>query len=108
MYPQSPRALPREVVAEDVEATLMWTVEGHKKKGRPSKRERTKKARDSAMALEGWCEGDVLGSRPSATRERYLMERSALMDAVGRDERWETAWTRANVSVVERMGELVS
>jgi hypothetical protein len=93
MHPLNPRALPREVVAEDVGVT--------KKKGRPSRRERIKKARDSLVALDGWCEG-VLGS-PSGTRGRYVVEKTALVDVIGGDERWEGALGGATARVVERM-----
>lgn len=101
MYPLSPRVLPREVVGEDVGVAPTSTAEGRKKKGRPSKRERTRKARDSVAALEGWGER---GPGPGATRGRYLTARTALLDAVGGDE----GWTRANARVAERMGALVS
>ena len=94
MHPLGPRALPREVVAEDVEVA--------KKKGRPSKRERIKKARDSLVALDGLCE-DVLGSPPSGTRERYRVEKTALVDAVGGDARWGAA----SAVVVGRMETMI-
>jgi len=68
-----PRALPREVVVEDVEG---------KKKGRPSKRERAKRKRESLVALEGL--GSV-ASAPSATR--YVMAKRALVGG----ERWDVA-----------------
>lgn len=114
MYPLNPRALPREVVAEDAEVTPASTAQGRKKKGRPSKRERIKKTRDSLVTLERWCEGgdasdgDVLGLAPDATRDRYVMEKSALLTAVGRDERWEAGLKKASGAVVERMTMLVS
>lgn len=106
MYPQSPRALPREVVVEDAGAMPTSTVEARKRKGRPSKREMVKKARDSVVALERWCEesdGDVL----SATRGCYLTDKSAFLSAVGLDERWDAALREANGTVVERMATLV-
>lgn len=99
MHPLSPRVLPREVVAEDVGVT--------KKKGRPSRRERIKRARDSLVALDGWC-AEVSGSAPSGTR--YMMEKTTLVDAIGGDERWEGALGEANAVVAERMemiGELI-
>ncbi|KAF8445790.1 hypothetical protein L210DRAFT_3528444 [Boletus edulis BED1] len=100
-HPLNPRALPREVVVEDAEATTS-TAQGRKKKGRPSRRERIKKARDSLVALDGWRE-DVLGSQPSVARARYVMAKSALMDAIGGDAGWERTMRDANAMVVERM-----
>ncbi|KAG6381037.1 hypothetical protein JVT61DRAFT_5433 [Boletus reticuloceps] len=100
-HPLNPRALPREVVVEDAEATTS-TAQGRKKKGRPSRRERIKKARDSLVALDGWRE-DVLGSQPSVARGRYVMAKSAFMDAIGGDAAWEGTMRDANAMVVERM-----
>lgn len=111
MYALSPRALPREVVVEDADVTPTSTAQGRKKKGRPSKRERIKKTRDSLVALERWCEGGDESDgnvAPSATRDHYLMEKSALLGAVGLDERWEAELRKANEAVVERMATLVS
>ncbi|KAH0838180.1 hypothetical protein J3R83DRAFT_6431 [Lanmaoa asiatica] len=108
MHPLSPRALPREVVVEDIEVTPTLTAEGRKKKGRPSKRERTKKARDCLVALERWCGGGDERDEDawSATRSRYLVEKSALLNVVGRDERWDAALRKANEVVVERMATI--
>lgn len=92
-HPLSPRALPREVVTTSA-------GQGGKRKGRPCKREKIKKMRDSLAALEGWCEGE---SPPSVTQGRYLLEKSALLNAISRDERWETALREANGAVVERV-----
>ncbi|KAF8560219.1 hypothetical protein OG21DRAFT_1502551 [Imleria badia] len=85
MHPLSPRALPREVVVEEKEVATTLT----KKKGRPSRRERVKKARDSLVALDEWCD-DASGS-PGGTRGRYAMEKRALVDAIGGEEGWAAA-----------------
>ncbi|KAN0100487.1 hypothetical protein V8E55_000471 [Tylopilus felleus] len=58
VHPLNPRVLPREVVAEDGEQRT--------KRGRPSRRERTRRARASLVALERMCEEEM---RPSCTRE---------------------------------------
>lgn len=92
MHPLSPRALPREVVDEATTTT--------KKKGRPSRRERVKKGRESLAALDGWCD-DATGS-PSATRGRYAREKKAFVDVIGGDEGWDGA----SVKVVERVETL--
>ncbi|KIK96258.1 hypothetical protein PAXRUDRAFT_826161 [Paxillus rubicundulus Ve08.2h10] len=58
LHPLNPRELPREIFVQDTEPTAAEpsTSGGPmpKKKGRPSKREKMKKARDSLASLDGW------------------------------------------------------
>ena len=93
-HPLNPRALPREVVEDD---GVMGEV---RKRGRPSRHERVKKAKGCVAALEKSWEGES----GDAMRRGYMEARSALLDAVSRDERWAAALRDANGAVVERIG----
>ena len=112
-HPLNPRELPREVVVEDLAV---------KKRGRPSKREKKKKAKDSLVALNKWlvrtkqlCEvagpesGEMsthvlLSQRPTTTRANYRWYKSGLLHELSlEDDVGQAALRRANDAVAKRM-----
>ena len=95
LHPQNPRTLPREVVEEGDAAMPLG-----KKKGRPSKRARTQRAREALAALEG-CGGAVSGAEE--TRVRYGAARGVLTGGVDGD----AVWARASAAVDARVSVLI-
>ncbi|KAG9314229.1 hypothetical protein JVU11DRAFT_5016 [Chiua virens] len=72
-HPLSPRALPREDVVET-------SAEGPRKRGRPSKREKIRNAREALVALDRLYDGDMVESAAaSETRERYALASAGLL-----------------------------
>ncbi|KAG1715993.1 hypothetical protein ID866_1158 [Astraeus odoratus] len=124
VYPLNPRELPRELVVEEVGNGTV------KKKGRPSKREKKKKAKDSLLSLNQWLDRTkqtyevpsgaesserggamtthaLLSQRPVATRETYRWSKSGLLGELASEG--EVGWAalrRANEVVVKRMRKM--
>ncbi|KAF8846226.1 hypothetical protein BDN67DRAFT_960923 [Paxillus ammoniavirescens] len=107
LHPLNPRELPREFFAQDTEPTAAELstsgVPIPKKKGRPSKREKMKKARDSLASLDGWLTNYthqpsyaiesteptlpvtthiLLSHPPITTRDIYRSQKSHFLDAI--------------------------
>ncbi|KAH9969090.1 hypothetical protein BC827DRAFT_1167664 [Russula dissimulans] len=151
LEPYNPRILPREVYAEDVndatqsdartlalESELEPSVPGSsstqedattgprvpKKKGRPSKRDMTKKAKDAVVGLDRWLQrtdfvgraagGDrpnrarghgILPHGPAVSRASYRAQKTQVLDALLEREGDEgvEALERANMAVLGRL-----
>ena len=151
LEPYNPRVLPREVYAEDVndaiqsdgrtlpvESELDAPVPGPsstqedattgpkvpKKKGRPSKRDMAKKAKDAVAGLDRWLQrtdsvgrtagGDrpsrarghgILPHGPAVSRASYRTQKMRVLDALLESEGGEgvEALERANMAVVGRL-----
>lgn len=116
--PLNPREIPRELVVEEV---------GKKKRGRLSKLEKKKKAKDSLASLSKWLDqtkqtydvgngsetsGTVtrhalLSQRPVATRSDYRTCKSELWAELGKDDAGgSAALRRASDAVVRRMRKM--
>ena len=121
VHPLNPKELPRELVVEDMTT---------KKRGRPSKRERKKKAKDSLVALNKWLvrtkqlyelaaapeTGEksgtmtthvLLSQRPTTTRANYRWCKSGLLHELSlEDDVGPPALRRANEIVARRMRKM--
>lgn len=134
--PYNPRTLPREVFVPDGVNTLelgpqaSTSKAGQKagaKKGRPSKNEKLKKARDAVVGLEKWLdktghdvdgvEGQspatthvLISNAPSTSRTTYQTQKKELLDGILSDsDGWnegEQALNRANMAVLGRLKEI--
>jgi hypothetical protein len=131
-YALNPRALPREVFVQDCDDSVPLAGSGHfaipeigipkKRKGRPSKREKTKKAKDALATLKNWLDktehepyssdGGTSASTirgqpsvsnpPSAARETYRKEKSDLLEGLDNEE-GRRLLERVNQTVLVRM-----
>ncbi|KAF9244550.1 hypothetical protein BU15DRAFT_71525 [Melanogaster broomeanus] len=111
LHPLNPRELPREIFVQDIEpgtvepSTSASSGLASKKKGRPSKRSKTKRARDSLASLDRWLDCTnytyqsshaagstepalvvtthiLLSHSPVTTRDNYRSQKSYLLDAI--------------------------
>ncbi|TFK77252.1 hypothetical protein BDN72DRAFT_754013 [Pluteus cervinus] len=84
--PFKPRSLPYEVVLDDTITTQPPDL--LKKKGRPSKRERSRRAKNAVENLEKWLQenphqgSDSLTDPSKATAELYHLHKASLLDKV--------------------------
>jgi hypothetical protein len=116
-YALNPRALPREVFVQDCDDVALPTSSGHfttaetgipkKRKGRPSKREKAKKAKDALATLKNWHDkteesSDAGQPLTSASRETYRKEKSELLDGLD-DGEGRQLLERVNHAVLGRM-----
>lgn len=121
---QNPSVLPREVFTED---DVEEPAEG-KKKGRPSKRDKARKAKDAVVSLDRWVEKNtytysdtpapktthtLISHPPLASRTIYAQEKTRLLAAVeegsdaGDAETPERgALSRANEAVLARLKKI--
>lgn len=101
---ENPRALPREVLVTDPAITGI-EAGGQRKRGRPSRREKAKRAQEALASLDS-----RLGSSPAETPiaedsfSNYEREKAELMAALESGGNMG-AVTQANTIVLERMRE---
>lgn len=122
----NPRELPREIFVRD-DDELEQPETTLKKKGRPSKRDKQKRAKDALSALDSWLEKSSFvyqqpGNRaatstthvlvshpPTSSRDGYRGKKAVLLNALGPDEvmaEGQQALMRANEAVLTRLKEI--
>ena len=134
-HPENPRALPREIFcpAERDPSSASHAdpaVEMPKKKGRPSRREKTQKGKDALKAMDKWLDTTnyVSSSRsgpststlaltsnpvhlsnyPTTTRQQYQKQKSELLEDLASETAFDgqQVLKRANVAMVARLRKI--
>ncbi|KAF9229117.1 hypothetical protein BS17DRAFT_690239 [Gyrodon lividus] len=137
LHPLNPRELPRERFVQDTEpwaseaSTFAWDGSVPKKKGRPSKREKMKKARDSLASLDRWLDRTnyayqpthaaesiepalpvtthiILSHPPITTRDIYRSQKSNFLNAIDPNYPYSvsgTSETRSGRATLARANE---
>lgn len=110
--------LPREVFVSDREETTPATG---RKRGRPSRRDKQKRANETAVALETWLrQGQACPDTPelhddghdqapipmSASRDAYLVQKKEMLDVLAIDGSSEGVLRTANEAVLRRLREI--
>lgn len=114
--------LPREVFVPDrEETTVVETPATGRKRGRPSRRDKQKRANQAAAALETWLQqGQACPDTPelhsddrdqtsiptSASRDAYLVQKQEMLDVLGRDGSSTGVLRTANEAVLRRLREI--
>ncbi|EKM61133.1 uncharacterized protein PHACADRAFT_83686 [Phanerochaete carnosa HHB-10118-sp] len=120
---QNPSDIPRERFVED--GTEAPTGSAVKKKGRPSRRDKARKAKDAAAALDRWLDKNTVGGSststpsktthtlishpPAASRAIYTMEKTQLLNVIdtpGDNLPTREALIRANDAVLTRLRKI--
>ncbi|KAF8499279.1 hypothetical protein F5888DRAFT_1611690 [Russula emetica] len=119
--PYNPRVLPREVYIEDVDEmverdplTAPLESEVPKKKGRPSKRDIAKRAKEAVAGLDRWLERtDSVGQAllfhaPTASRASYGVQKACVLSGLLEREEGNgvEALERANLEVLGRLKKI--
>lgn len=110
--PENPRHLPREILIDGSSTLPELDSEAPRKKGRPSRRDKAKKARVALETLNSWL--DSTSSSPSSVSNdipipqrdlaQYQMDKAELIAAL-RDSGDQDAVTKANMLILERLRE---
>jgi hypothetical protein len=102
LCPMNPRDLPREIFVQDYGVS---TAPEAKKKGRPSKREKAKKAKDAVVSLDKWLEktatSRLITNPPTTTLQNYQTKKQKLLEDVSPD-----VLERANTAVLTRLQKI--
>lgn len=140
-FPLNPRELPREIFVEDTDDMSASLADGAqesavpKKKGRPSKREKAKKAKDALVQLDKWLEKTnytppglpnapqngsgseapapmtthvLISHPPTTTRDNYRSQKYTVLDkfASQQDAAGNALLEKANKTMLARMKKL--
>ncbi|KAF9651997.1 hypothetical protein BDM02DRAFT_347167 [Thelephora ganbajun] len=115
--------LPREIFVPDREedAVTAKTLPTARKRGRPSRRDKQKRANQAAAALETWLlqgacpapdtselhdDHDRVPVSISASRDAYMVQKRVMLDVLGRGESGREALRVANEAVLRRLREI--
>lgn len=113
--------LPREIFVPDREGDdAVVDAPAHiRKRGRPSRRDRQKRANQTSVALETWlqqeeCPASDVPELPAddhdqgavSPRDAYLIQKGVMLDVLARDESGREVLRAANEAVLRRLGEI--
>ncbi|KAI9513054.1 hypothetical protein F5148DRAFT_972481 [Russula earlei] len=110
LEPHNPRMLPREVYVEDViREDAMTPPKLPKKKGRPSKRDMAKKAKEAVAGLDRWLQrtdSGLLSHGPTGSRASYVAQKARVLGALLERDEGVNALERANMGVLGRLKKI--
>jgi hypothetical protein len=108
--------LPREIfVADKEEDAVAEASATARKRGRPSRRDKQKRANQATVALDTWLRERPAtlgydhdrGSVPiSPSRDAYLVQKRVMLDVLAKDESGGEVLRTANEAVLRRLGEI--
>ncbi|EIW86866.1 hypothetical protein CONPUDRAFT_161499 [Coniophora puteana RWD-64-598 SS2] len=115
LHALNPRTLPREIFVrestQDEPPTAVVPAEqpARKKRGRPSKREMLRKAKESIATLDKMVNEPSGVAPPQLSRQSYASRKAMLLSSLtdpSEDSSGETALGRANAAVLDRMRKI--